>query len=225
MLLEPVWDLFTEKIFPAPSQPNLFNLYRDRIDTLDLPDAPAIRRGNLYRYLASYEKRPRVLLLAEAPGPRGCRFSGVPFTSEMQLQDPDFPIEGRMSGNSGAPYTEYSGKIYWRVLRPYWPHFFTWNSVPFHPHRPGQPLSIRNPLNSEVALWTDVLRELLHLLQPERILAIGRKAEYALSKVGAEHVYVRHPSQGGANHFAKGIHEAFEGIDPVQPLSLQEHTM
>lgn len=221
MLLEPVWNLISERVFPAPSEHNLFNLYGDRTDALDLPDAPAIRRDNLYRYLASYEVRPRVLLLAEAPGPRGCRFSGVPFTSEMQLLDPGFPFDGQVSGNGEKPYTEYSGKIYWRVLRPYWPHFFTWNSVPFHPHHPGHPLSIRNPLNSEVAVWTEVLRELLHQLQPERILAIGRKAEYALSKIGAEHTYVRHPSQGGANEFARGVQDAFAEIG-LEQLPLRD---
>jgi uracil-DNA glycosylase len=196
-------------VFPVPPTPGLFNQYRDRDEALDLPDAPRIRQDNLYRYLSSFPKRPRVLLLAEAPGPRGCRFSGVPFTSEAQLLDPAFPIHGNRSSRGEAPYSEYSGRIYWRVMAPYFPHFLTWGSVPFHPHHPGKPLSIRNPTNREVATWTDVVAELIRLLQPERVMAIGRKAEFALTKLGAAHTYVRHPSQGGAGHFEAGITKAF----------------
>ncbi|HET6567833.1 MAG TPA: uracil-DNA glycosylase [Rhodothermales bacterium] len=211
-MLDPVWDLFTRSVFPLPSTPGLFNLYDDRNEALDRPDAAAIRRENLRRYLACYVTLPRVLLLAEAPGPRGCRFSGVPFTSEAQLVDPDFPISGLPSGLDGIPHAEYSGKIYWRVLKPYWPHFFTWNSVPFHPHKPGRPLSVRNPTNREVLAWTDVLAEFVALMEPERILAIGRKAEFALSKIGAAHTYVRHPSQGGAALFEEGVRKAFADV-------------
>ena len=42
MLLEPVWQLFEEEVFPQPSQPGLFNLYRDRHEAVDLPDAPGL---------------------------------------------------------------------------------------------------------------------------------------------------------------------------------------
>lgn len=205
MLLRPAWDLLQEKVFSAPSTETLFNPYRDRRDDLDLPDAPAIRRDNLRRYLACYERRPPVFLLAEAPGPWGCRFSGVPLVSEEQLADDAFPIDGQPSSLAEAPYREYSASIYWRTLGPYFPHFFTWNSVPLHPHRAGEPLTIRTPRAAEVTAWTGVLAGLLAVLRPRRVLAVGRKAEYALGKIGAEGTYVRHPSQGGATLFSEAV--------------------
>lgn len=205
MHLDPVWDLFETALFSSPSSDSLFNLYRDVDDTLDRPDAVSIRRANLRNYLARYEEPPRIFLLAEAPGPRGCRFSGVPFTSEAQLLDDTFPICGRQSSLREKPHAEYSGGIYWRVLKPFFPRFFTWNTVPFHPHKPGEPLSIRNPSQREVMLFVDVLAELLRMLQPEQCLAIGRKAEYAFRKLGVACTYIRHPSQGGAGHFESGI--------------------
>ena len=200
MLLTDAWQLLQEKVFPTPSTDILFNPYRDRHAEFDQPDAVSIRRDNVRRYLACYEKRPPVLLLAEAPGPWGCRFSGVPLVSEAQLVDEAFPIHGQPSSLK-APHHEYSATIYWRVLRPYFPHFFTWNSVPYHPHRRG-----------EVAASADVLAALLEILQPERLLAIGRKAEYALAKIGAEATYVRHPSQGGAKLFEAGVRAAMREI-------------
>lgn len=206
--LGPLRRLFETRLFPCPSTPTLFNPYADWRADLDQPGAHLIRRENLYGYLAAYEAPPPVLILAEAPGPRGARFSGVPLTSETMLLDPDFPLHGRPT-SLGGPYREYSGGIYWRVLRPYWPRFFTWNSVPLHPHPPGKPLAIRTPTNAEIAAWTDFLAELVRLLQPKLVLAVGRKAELALTRIGVEHRYVRHPSQGGAAHFEQGMRAVF----------------
>jgi len=53
---------------------------------------------------------------------------------------------------------------------------------------------------------------LLKCLQPERILAVGRKAEWALKHVGAEAGYVRHPSQGGATLFEAGVQVAMQDL-------------
>jgi len=213
MLLEPVWHLLEEQLFTAEAGPGLFNPYADRDGAHDQPDAVAIRQANLRQYLAAYTARPDVFLLAEAPGPWGCRFSGVPITSEAQLLDPAFPLSGAQSSARLAPHTEYSANIYWRVMAPYFPRFFTWNSVPFHPFKPGEPFSIRTPKSSEVKAFGGVLHGLLDLLQPTAVLAIGRKAEYALNQIGVTATYVRHPSQGGARLFEAGIHAAFQDTE------------
>ncbi|NBC85179.1 MAG: hypothetical protein GVY25_03210 [Bacteroidetes bacterium] len=205
MHLQPVYDLLQQNLFDVASSESLFNLYRDRVDQLDVDDAASIRQENLRAYLAAYDDEPPLFLLAEAPGPWGCRFSGVPITAEAQLVDPDFPIDGAPSSREQEPHTEYSAGIFWRVLQPVFPHFFVWNSVPLHPHDPGEPLSIRNPRRSEVRTWERLTSELLDLLQPERIVGIGRKAERAVKDIGVDVTYVRHPSQGGATKFTHGI--------------------
>lgn len=204
-MLPAVWDLFETHVFPAPSTEECFNPYRDRRDDLDVPDAPTHRRDNLRAYLSCFDTAPPLFLLLEAPGPWGCRFSGVPVTSEAQLTDPDFPIAGTATSQKDVPITEYSASIFWRVLRPVFPHFFVWNSLPLHPHDPDEPLSIRTPRRSEVRDWHELLRALLDVLAPERTVGVGRKGERALDEVGADPTYVRHPSQGGANKFETGI--------------------
>ncbi len=200
-----IWSVFEARLFPVPSTDRLFNPYRDRHPELDRPEAPAIRQRNLWRYLAAYEAPPPVLLLAEAPGPWGCRFSGVPLTSESQLLDPDFPLEGEASGLSERPHREYSARIYWRVMRPYFPCFFTWSAVPLHPHRPDAPLSIRTPTQREVRDWVPLVAAIVEALRPRQIIAVGRKAEFALRLLGIACTYVRHPSQGGARQFEAGV--------------------
>jgi uracil-DNA glycosylase len=207
-----LWNVMQDLVFPEPSTDGLFNPYADRVDGIDGPDAPALRRANLRRYLDAYQASPRILLLAEAPGPWGCRFSGVPLVSEAQLADASFPIDGTPTSLEETPHSEYSATIYWRILRPYFPHFFTWNTVPLHPHRPGERLSIRTPTNAEVMAFSGVVRRLVEILQPEQILAIGRKAEHVLGRLAIPCRYIRHPSQGGARRFEAGIRKAFEGV-------------
>lgn len=212
MLFNEVWSLWESTVFTTPSTDTLFNPYRDRTDALDIPDADAVRRNNLRQYLACYTTIPPILLVAEAPGPWGCRFSGVPLVSEAQLVDPTFPISGQPTSLQKEPHTEYSASIYWRTLQSYFPHFFTWNTVPYHPHRPGQPLTIRTPRAAEINASLDVLRGLLDILHPELVLAIGRKAEHALHKLEADCTYIRHPSQGGAKLFAAGVEEVMQAL-------------
>ena len=205
MPLPAVWDLFAEHLFDVPSTDTLFNPYHTQHPALDRPDAPATRRANLRAYLGAYPEAPPLFLLAEAPGPWGCRFSGVPITAEAQLLDPAFPVDGQSTSRNDEPHTEYSAGIFWRVLQPVFPHFFVWNSVPFHPHDADDPLTIRTPRRSEVRRWSGLLEGLLDALGPERIVAIGRKAERALTEIDADVTYVRHPSQGGAKKFEAGI--------------------
>lgn len=203
MLLSEVWDLLNERVFDEPSTERLFNQYRDRHPDLDVEDAPQIRRDNLRKYLAAYADMPAVFLLAEAPGPWGCRFSGVPITSEAQLLDEDFPIHGEKSSKAESPYTEYCAGIHWRVLERHFPKFLTWNTVPLHPHK-DDPLSIRTPTHREIDAFRDVVDGFLQIIRPAYVAAVGRKAERALNHLGVENTYVRHPSQGGAKLFERG---------------------
>ncbi len=204
-LMVALWPLFEAQLFPVPSSERLFNLYRDCHPELDRAEAPLIRQRNLRRYLEAYEALPAVLLLAEAPGPWGCRFSGVPLTSEAQLLDRTFPLQGEPSSWAERPHREYSARIYWRVMQPYFPRFFTWSVVPLHPHQPGNPLSIRTPTQQEVRCWLPLTQALVEALAPQQVIAVGRKAEFALQTLRISYTYVRHPSQGGARQFETGI--------------------
>ncbi len=209
MLLRDLWKVVAEKVFPTPSSPTLFNMYLDEDPLLDQPGAAMIRRQNLHNYMACYTHRPEFFLLAEAPGPWGCRFSGVPIVSERQLVDSDFPVSGAATARADAPYSEYSARIFWRQMKPLFPRFFVWNTVPYHPHRRGQPTSIRTPTAREVAAGARIAGELWKHLGAGQVLAIGRKAERACSHIGIDATYIRHPSQGGARLFAAGIQQAF----------------
>ena len=205
MLLRGFWQQFNEKALATPSAPDLFNLYKDEHPEFDAPNAAFRRRDNLRRYLATFDALPAVFILAEAPGPRGCRFSGVPVTSEAQLVSTRFLIHGRKTSAAAEPYSEYTAGIFWRELQGAFPNFLVWNTVPLHPHHAGRPMSIRTPRKQEVEAFTHLTTALLLELKPQLVLAMGRTAEGALKRAGWHCTYVRHPSQGGAKIFAESV--------------------
>jgi len=200
-----LWALFEEQIFPFRSTEELFNQYNDNDPRFDLPNGDSIRRKNLLKYLESFRKKPRALLIGEAAGPWGCRFSGIPFTSERLLVKGILPFEGHKSSIHDPPYSELSASIFWKTLLSYYPNFFVWNAVPFHPHKQGEMLSIRHPSRDELYTYSNVISKLVSLIKPKQIVAIGRKAEFALTFLGKSFVYVRHPSQSGAWEFRRGV--------------------
>ena len=213
MWFDPFWSFLEETVFSAPSvfewNKPLFNQYHDSNPDFDLPPAAAIRRANLFNFLESLPERPPVLLLGEAPGWHGCRFSGIPFTSETQLANGILPFSGQLSSHSSAPHAEASATIFWQTLKAYHPLFFVWSSVPFHPYRPGQPLSNRTPSRQELKIFLPILSGIVRLLDPVLVLAVGRQAQQALKWLDIPAVAVRHPSHGGAGEFKQGLEEAF----------------
>lgn len=212
MVFDDVLRLFEEKVFSAsPKNSLLFNQYNDKNPEIDLPNADVIRRENLRSYLRSFSERPSVIVIGEAPGWRGCRFSGVPFTSEFQLCEDGLPFKGQQSSAKPSPYRESSATIFWKVMGNYHSRFLAWNCIPFHPHKPDNPLSNRTPTEEEILTHLTLLSDLVALLRPRQIVAIGRSAERALKKIDISFTYVRHPSHGGANAFKTGIEKLFNG--------------
>src|ERR1700719_1871961 len=67
---------------------NVFNPWGDS-DPLDLPFASPLERAE--RLEAHFDVDAKYLLIGEAPGYRGCHFSGIPFTCEKQLIKGEVP--------------------------------------------------------------------------------------------------------------------------------------
>lgn len=201
--LNNLWTIFEKDLFPLPSTDGLFNQYRDIVPGLEVRDGAAIRRQNFRNYLESFETPPAALLVGEAAGYRGGRFSGIAFTSERQLLTPGFlPFAGRPT-SVGGPYSEISATILWGELRRGPLRALNWNSVPLHVHRPGVPLSNRTPTPKEALCFCPLLETVCSVIKPEQVVALGRRAENALTALGVRHTYVRHPASGGALAFRR----------------------
>ena len=209
MQLKSLWDYFEQEIFNIESSDIFWNPYNGENPELDITNGYLIRRNNLKNYLHQFTEFPEYMLIGEAPGPWGCRFSGLAFTSERQLVEGSLPFTGEQSSTFTPPVVERSGTVLWGILKPYHPNFFVWNSIPFHPTDPGKPLSIRTPRKSELNQYSYILQGIIEIIKPRSLIAIGRKAEQSLEYLGFQCVYVRHPSRGGANEFRAEIAEIF----------------
>jgi uracil-DNA glycosylase len=149
-----------------------FNFYRDG-------DCADLRRERLRAYLEE-NAEAELLLVGEAPGWRGTRVSGIPFTSERQL--------------TGSGPAEATATVVRRTLAELEFEALCWNVVPTHP---GSATTNRRPTADEVAASRSFLEALAH---GRRVIAVGRLAERV---TGAP--YVRHPSHGGGTAFRQGL--------------------
>lgn len=70
-------------------------------------------------------------------------------------------------------------------------------------------MSNRKPTAAEIRAGMQVLELFLAWLQPERVIAAGRVAEWALREMNVPATYVRHPSHGGQRAFQSAIHSLF----------------
>jgi len=223
MLLQPIWDWLERDVFSLQVDSGgtspLCNPYCGIDPAVDRPQSDLIRRENLRRYLECFNQWPDTLMIGEAPGWRGCRFSGVPFTSEAQLNG-GLPFHGRPTSLCDPPHGEATATVFWKVMRAYHPEFLLWNCLPFHPSQPEQPLSNRRPTSREIFLGSEMLSRLVTLLQPRRVIAVGNSARSALQHLGIAAVALRHPGHGGAKTFEAGIHTIFRLQDrPLAPPS------
>jgi uracil-DNA glycosylase len=168
-----------------------------------------IRRNNLRIYLDTIQKSGiSVLLVGEAPGYRGTRRTGIPFSSEkIVLTHPFFTTRKEFSiENKTDPIAEASASIVWKTMDELQFYPLIWASFPFHPHEPGNDLTNRAPTKDELILGQAFLKTLIKLFKIKTIIAVGRAAEKTLKELDIPiAAQIRHPSHGGANQFRDGL--------------------
>lgn len=198
---------FISRLGHTAAPPHAFNMY-----SFDLP-VNAVRRRNLALYFQQMaERHPEALLVGEAPGYRGCRWTGVTFMSEYILQK---GIESigmfgtsrgyRTTGESVRPWKEISATIVWKSLATLRRLPLIWAAYPFHPFRPGLPLTNRAPTKEELKIGEWFIDELVAIFKIPQVIAIGNHAYSTLTNLGFNVPKIRHPANGGARDFAAGV--------------------
>ena len=191
----------------AYSSPCAFNQYRQVHAGLDRAGADEIRLGNLRRYIEFFAGA-RFLLIGEAAGYAGCRFSGIPFTCEAQIVGPAAlcwaaGLDLRASGMRESPWEEGSARVVWGALGAR-RDCLLWNAFPWHPCCAANPLSNRAP-GRELRAGIEALGMLLALFPGAQPMAVGRVAHHALAELSVTAPYIRHPSHGGRHAFEAGL--------------------
>lgn len=207
--LTPKLAAFLDDLFASPTagMPRVFDPWNAvSIDDLD-PAAVEGRRERLRLHLCA--RKPRLLLVGEAPGYQGTRVTGSPFTSEALLMEQGVPRIGRLDGRLTSrrlPWREPSSTIVWGALREQGlaEQVILWGAFPWHPHG-DDPWSNRAPTEREKAIGAVLLGKLIHALPSVTVVAVGNAADDSLRKLGVEAMKIRHPANGGAGAFRRGV--------------------
>jgi uracil-DNA glycosylase len=208
------FDEFIDELALTEVTPNVYNQYSYNCEE------NRTRRNNLLIYFQKMHKlKPKIMLVGEAPGYRGCRLTGVPFTSEHLLINnlTGLDLFGRQSGYRLAVekeklLKEATATIIWETLLKYDIISLGWNAFPFHPHKKDEYQTNRAPLNKELVIGEKPLLKMIEMFNIMKVVAVGNKAEQTLTKLNIDCHKVRHPAQGGKNEFVEGIRAISECV-------------
>jgi uracil-DNA glycosylase len=184
---------------------NAFNPYSELCHVCDSENAPGVRSQMLSDTLtAASTVELDALWVGRDLGYRGGRRTGLPFTDDVHLPN----HQARWGVNVVRPtkdslVRERAATTIWGLLEIIDCPIFMWNVFPLHPHKSGDPFTNRRHTAAEAQVGLEILHELIDLLRPKKIIAIGNDAESAVRKLsdGVEIFKVRHPSFGGQTEF------------------------
>jgi hypothetical protein len=180
---------------------NVFNLYADRCALYDVSNAPARRAQSLLCLLTvAADTEIEDLWIGRDLGYRGGRRTGLALTDDIHLNMHRSRWNVQVQrAKMGEMVAERTAAVVWKMLDEVSAAVFLWNVFPFHPHLPNEPFSNRAHRSCERAVGEEILSELIAMLRPRRLIAIGNDAARSASNfvADAEVVQVRHPSYGG----------------------------
>lgn len=202
---------FIDNLASIETNDTVFNQYSSDDNFL----YASVTKSNLLCYLtAMADIKPKTILVGEAPGYKGCRLTGIPFTSESIMASGNFDLfnydeqsQAAMADLNWKPQKESTATIIWSTFKELDFYPLLWNACPFHPFAKGISKSNRKPTNDEINLYgKKAFADLCSLFSIEYFVAVGNSAEYALNNFGIkQHEKLPHPSYGNKNTFVTGL--------------------
>jgi len=192
---------------------DVFNPYSDRCEVCDLEDAPNLRTTTLVKVLqAAARARVDAFWIGRDLGYRGGRRTGLALTDDVHLPNHATRWDLRVTrATRGSLIAERTAAVVWNMLSQVSAPIFLWNVFPFHPHMPSEPFSNRAHTRNEREAGEEILAELIGMLRPRHLVAIGNDAARTAERFAqrAEVIHVRHPSYGGQRDFEQQIQSLY----------------
>lgn len=192
-----------------------FNPYADRCEVHDRRDAPRRRSEALSALLLRACESPvDAIWIGRDLGYRGGRRTGLALTDDVHFEQHAhrWQVElGPTRPTVGGAVAERTAAVIWDMLEGIDARIFLWNVFPLHPHESGDPFSNRQHNAIERRAGELLLEQLIQLLRPRRIVAIGNDAAAAAQRLASSVpvVCVRHPSYGGQTQFQQQVRELY----------------
>ena len=193
--------------------PNVFNPYTDTCSKFDRKDAPQYRLETLRKIMtAAAERDIDSIWIGRDLGYRGGRRTGLALTDDRHVEEHAKRWEVRASHTTeGEILSELTAKVIWNILNSIERDVFLWNVFPLHPHEADNPFSNRPHNKEEHRVGEEILDQLISLLNPKRLIAIGNDADETAKRFRGQRQVckVRHPSYGGKNKFLSQMKDLY----------------
>ena len=193
---------------------NTFNPYSKRCVVHDLDEAPRLRSQALQSMLEAATKLGvNSIWIGRDLGWRGGRRTGLAFTDDVHLHaHTDRWGVSSERPTRGKAVAERTATAIWEVLSQIEASVFLWNAFPLHPHESDDPFSNRPHNPCERRAGEEILSQLILLLKPHRLIAIGNDAAQTANRMAYQHkvIRVRHPSYGGQTQFLTQMRELYD---------------
>jgi uracil-DNA glycosylase len=193
---------------------HVFNPYSDRCKDHDLEDAPQRRCSALLALLtAASQTDLDSLWLGRDLGYRGGRRTGLALTDDVHVGEHASRWGvGIERATVGPMMAERTAAVIWKAINQIGRPIFLWNVFPFHPYEARDPFSNRSHNANERKVGEEFLVELIALLKPRRLVALGNDAADAAKRLAGERdvIHVRHPSYDGQREFMTQIQKLYE---------------
>jgi hypothetical protein len=203
---------------------NTFNPYSDTCPIHDLADAPRRRSKTLLAMLrVASESEIDAIWIGRDLGYRGGRRTGLALTDDVHIN-----AHAKRWGlaatrpTKGGVIAERTAAVIWDILHQVAAPIFLWNVFPLHPHEPADPFTNRSHNARERDAGEQMLLDLIRLLKPRRLIAIGNDAAEAATRIsqGVEVIKVRHPSYGGQNEFLGKMRDLYKVSPATSQLAM-----
>lgn len=190
-----------------------FNPYSDHCTVYDADNAHRVRSRMLQSMLeAAAERDIDSFWIGRDLGYRGGRRTGLAFTDDVNVRTHTERWGLSMHRSTkGEAVAERTAAVIWHVLSQVRATIFLWNVFPLHPHEPGNPFSNRSHNSRERRAGEEFLSQLISLLRPRRLIAIGNDAGQTARRFYDQNrvIPVRHPSHGGQIKFITQMNELY----------------
>lgn len=225
------------KRLQAFSAPQVFNPWKDYDERYDIHKRSSlIRRRQLSAYLEERIGKTKMLIIAEAVGYQGGRFTGIAMTCERMLLGFHPTVSSTMVFSGVEPtrtsngssvfitkqtqrekgFNEPTDSVVWNAMLdanmdPY--EVVLWNIFPFHPYKVDNGLTNRTPTKEELDQGWAYTSELMKLFPDAQILGVGQKSSQTLQDYGVNvQATLRHPANGGAGLYKQQFKEFCETL-------------
>ncbi|MDB0527791.1 uracil-DNA glycosylase [Ralstonia solanacearum] len=192
---------------------NTFNPYSSQCPTFDKNGASEKRKAILLALVRkAVDSGVDSIWIGRDLGYRGGRRTGLALTDEVNIENHArrWKIDARRV-TKGSPVSERTAAIIWNALNHVTEDVFLWNVFPLHPYEEGNPFTNRAHNAYERNIGEAILSELIALVRPRRLVAVGNDAVASATKVsgGIAVLKFRHPSYGGQNIFYSQVESVY----------------